>query len=223
MGRTHEPCGAKRHSVGRSPEGDGLAARALDADQVARILKGAEGTRLYGFFVLAAMTGMRRGEIGALTWDAIDLEAGKATVRQAIGEDRKGGSFLKSTKSGRERIVPLNSQAVAVLRAHRNTQAWEKRIRRGAYDDRGFVFADEIGGMLDLDARQQDVLEAGGSRGREGSRGVASLAPSLCCDHGSPRRLRRSDGVGPARPRLSLDDTERLRARSSGRPRAGRS
>ena len=55
------------------------------------------------------MTGMRRGEIGALTWDAIDLEAGKATVRQAIGrQDRKGGSFLKSTKSGRERIVPLN-------------------------------------------------------------------------------------------------------------------
>ena len=135
-----------------APKATASPARALDADQVARILKGAEGTRLYGFFVLAAMTGMRRGEIGALTWDAIDLEAGKATVRQAIGEDRKGGSFLKSTKSGRERIVPLNSQAVAVLRAHRNTQAWEKRISRGAYDDRGFVFADEIGGMLDLDA-----------------------------------------------------------------------
>ncbi len=133
-----------------APKATASPARPLSPAQVVLLLKAAEETRLH-FFVTAAMTGMRRGELGALTWDALDLEKGKAIVRQAIGEDRRGGTFVKSTKSGRERIVPLKPRAVTALRAHRNSQAWDKRISRGAYDDRGLVFADELGGVLDLD------------------------------------------------------------------------
>jgi integrase len=95
---------------------------------------------------------MRRGEVGALTWDAIDLECGVIAVRQAIGEDRHGKHFIKSTKTGRERVVPLNLSAIDALRRLRTRQAWEKRISHGAYNDEGLVFADELGRMLDLDA-----------------------------------------------------------------------
>jgi integrase len=97
------------------------------------------------------MTGMRRGELGALTWDAIDLETGIATVRQAVGEDRRGGAFVKSTKSGRERVVPLNATVVAVLHRQRTAIAQDKLKSKGLYEDRGLVFADKLGGMLDLD------------------------------------------------------------------------
>ncbi|HLY00901.1 MAG TPA: tyrosine-type recombinase/integrase [Candidatus Cybelea sp.] len=135
-----------------APKATASPARALDADQVVRILKAAEGYRLHAFFVVAAMTGMRRGEIGALKWDALDLDAGKAIVRQAIGEDRKGGSFLKSTKSGRERVVPLNAAALAAVRAQRAQQAQDKLLSRSLYADCGFVFADQLGGMLDPDS-----------------------------------------------------------------------
>ncbi len=109
-----------------APKATPSPARALSVDHVAKLLKAAEGTRLHGFFVTAAMTGMRRGEIGALTWDAIDLEAGTAVVRQAIGDDRRGGSFVKSTKSGRARTLPLNGTAVAAIRAQRAMQAQEQ-------------------------------------------------------------------------------------------------
>lgn len=125
--------------------------RALTADQVATFLAVAEGSDHYAFFVLAVATGMRRGEIGALTWDAIDTERGTAVVRQAIGEDRKGRSFIKSTKSGRERVVPLNRLAIEALRRHRAAQNEEKMRNRDRYLDQDLVFADDLGGMLDLD------------------------------------------------------------------------
>lgn len=133
-----------------APKAAPSPARALTAEQVAAVLAASEGSRNHPFFVLAATTGMRRGEIGALTWDAVDFERGVVSVRQAIGEDRRGGRFVKATKTARERVVPLNSRAVAALRSHRTAQAWEKRVSHGAYVDHGFVFADELGGMLDL-------------------------------------------------------------------------
>ncbi len=141
-----------RREMEIAPKAAPSPVRALTADQVAAFLAAAEGSEHYAFFVLAVATGMRRGEIGALTWDAIDTERGTAVVRQAIGEDRKGHTFIKSTKSGRERVVPLNRLAIEALRRHRAVQREEKMRSRDRYADQGLVFADELGGMLDLDA-----------------------------------------------------------------------
>ncbi len=68
--------------------------------------------------------------------------------------------------------MPLNSRAVAALRAHRSAQAWEKRISRGAYDDQGLVFADELGGVLDLDMVSMSFAKAAKAVGVK-SRGVS--------------------------------------------------
>jgi integrase len=38
--------------------------------------------RLYAAWLLAATTGMRRGEILGLRWSDVDLEAGRLSVRQ---------------------------------------------------------------------------------------------------------------------------------------------
>jgi integrase len=135
-----------------APKAAPSPARALTADQVAAFLAAADGSPHFAFFVLAVTTGMRRGEIGALTWDAIDLDRGVAVVRQAIGEDRKGNSFIKGTKSGRERVVPLSLLAIETLRRHRSGQLEEKMRNRDRYLDGGLVFANDVGGILDLDA-----------------------------------------------------------------------
>src|SRR5205823_14228337 len=53
-------------------------------------------------------TGLRRGELFALTWQSLDLASGRLTVH---------GS---TAKSGTTRHLPLNSEVVAVLRAWRD-------------------------------------------------------------------------------------------------------
>ena len=121
-------------------------------------LEASGGTRLQPFFVIAATTGMRRGEVGALTWDAINFDRGVAMVRQAVGEDRHGKTFIKATKTGRERIVPLAPRTVAALRRQRAMQHQDRLAAGGLvtdgghYVESGLVFTDERGGMLDLDA-----------------------------------------------------------------------
>jgi integrase len=55
--------------------------------------------------LLSLHTGMCRGELFALTWPSVDLEAGRITVHGA------------TAKSGRTRHLPLNSEAFAVLSA----------------------------------------------------------------------------------------------------------
>ncbi|HEY2476672.1 MAG TPA: site-specific integrase [Candidatus Cybelea sp.] len=100
----------------------------------------------------ARATGMRRGDVGALTWDAIDWEHGIFTVRQAIGQDRGGARFIKAPTSGRTRLVPLDALATDALRRHRAGQASTKMRNHDRYHDHGPVFADELGGMLDLDS-----------------------------------------------------------------------
>ncbi|QQP99562.1 site-specific integrase [Lysobacter enzymogenes] len=54
--------------------------------------------------LLALNTGMRRGELKALTWDDIDMPNKVLTVRAGYA------------KSGETRHIPLNSEAMAVLR-----------------------------------------------------------------------------------------------------------
>ena len=136
-----------------APKATPSPARPLTEDQADLVLAAVEGMRLHSFFVVAAETGMRRAEIGALTWDSIDFERRIASVRQAIGQDRKGNWFLKGTKSGRERVVPLNAPAVEALLRQRASQAADKlAAEEGTYNDRGLVFADEVGQWLNLDA-----------------------------------------------------------------------
>jgi integrase len=135
-----------------APKASPSPARALTAQHVVALLSAAEGTRFHPFLAVAVATGMRRGEIGAITWDDVDLENGTVVVRQSVGQDRSGHSFIKGTKTGRERIVPLNALAISALKTQRASQAAEKLLKRKEYEDRGLVFADELGRLLDLDA-----------------------------------------------------------------------
>ena len=59
----------------------------LDADQVAIVLEALRGHSLYPIAALAISTGMRRGELLALHWSDINLDA--ATLRRASDQSRK--------------------------------------------------------------------------------------------------------------------------------------
>lgn len=60
------------------------------AEQCAAFLVGAAEDRLYGAWALAAVCGMRRGELAGLKWSKVDPEAGVA-VTGCAGNRRVGG------------------------------------------------------------------------------------------------------------------------------------
>jgi integrase len=89
------------------------------------------GHTLYPKVIIALFTGMRRGEILALRWRNVDLDAGIIRVREALEETRRHGVKFKETKTdaGR-RDISLPNVVADALKEHRREQL-EVRMQRG--------------------------------------------------------------------------------------------
>jgi integrase len=120
-------------------------ARVWSPRELRTFLEHVEGDRLAALWRLAAMSGMRRGELLGLTWQALDLEAGRLVVdRQLLAA--KGGTMFGAPKTARSRrTVALDADTVAALRAHREAQLLERAFLGEGYVDRDLVFAREDG------------------------------------------------------------------------------
>jgi integrase len=89
---------------------------------------------------LAAATGMRRGELLALAWDAIDFDASAIDVRaNAVLVD--GEVVIQAPKTPRSRrVVKIGPETVQMLRAHRSAQDHHRRTMGSGWTDRNLVF-----------------------------------------------------------------------------------
>jgi integrase len=72
----------------------------LSKEDLAKLLKHTQGTQLHDIILLAAMTGLRRGELLGLTWEDVDLKQGTLLVHSTIGHTTKGGKI---------RLIPMNT------------------------------------------------------------------------------------------------------------------
>jgi integrase len=87
--------------------------------QLSTFLEATTGDRLHVFWLLAAMTGMRRGEVAALQWSDIDLTARTVTVtRNMRVVDGRVLEGKPKTASGR-RTIALDDATVEYLRVLR--------------------------------------------------------------------------------------------------------
>lgn len=118
--------------------------KAWEAHELAQFLDVVKGIRLGPIWRLSAMTGMRRGEILGLRWQDLDLDRARLSVRQALVA--VGYEVIESTpKSHNARVIDLDAETVAQLRAHRRRQG-EDRAEWGAdYQDHDLVVAKENG------------------------------------------------------------------------------
>jgi integrase len=124
--------------------------RPLTEDELLAFFAAAREDRLFAAYVLAATTGLRRGELLGLCWDSVDLERGTITVRRELVRVRDGVALEDTTKSrsGR-RSVTLTDDAVRELKAHRRRQAQERLLMGEAYQDNGLVFCRPDGRPID--------------------------------------------------------------------------
>jgi integrase len=98
---------------------------------------------------LAIYTGMRRGELLALKWADLDLDAGALFVQRSLsrGQTSRLEEGEPKSQSGRRRIA-LSPSVVESLKRHRVRQLEHRLAVAEMYEDRGYVFANDTGGYL---------------------------------------------------------------------------
>lgn len=129
--------------------------RTWTADELRAFLKLVAGERLHAAFVLAATTGLRRGEILGLRWSDVDLDASRLAVRQAIVSVAYEIKFSEPKTARSRRSVALDGRTLAVLRAWRKTQLEERMLLGDDYVDSGLVFTREDGRYIHPDRLSQ--------------------------------------------------------------------
>jgi integrase len=113
----------------------------LSEEQVRLFLSEARRDRLYALYVVALTTGLRQGELFALHWADIDLEAGTITVRHTLQEYGSELTLAEPKTSRSRRSVPISDRVVAALRAHHKQMMIDG-------NPGPWVFCDTTGGPL---------------------------------------------------------------------------
>jgi len=108
-----------------------------DASQLGAFLDwSADKSPLHAPWHVLAMTGMRRGELLALRWRDIDLDAGTISIRRSVGVVKTKGQPEQITEGGtktcRPRVIDIDPATAAVLRTWKSERgAMALQLARG--------------------------------------------------------------------------------------------
>jgi integrase len=118
----------------------------LAEGQVAAVLGKLQGRPLYPIVALALATGLRRGELLALAWGNVDLDAARLRVERSLEQTKAGLRFKPpKTRHGR-RSLSLPAWVVRDLRAHRKARQEQRmKLGLGQLPDDALVFANPEG------------------------------------------------------------------------------
>lgn len=123
---------------------------ALTVEEVRRLLAHLHenGDRNVALSEVALQLGLRRGELLALRWADIDLDACTLHVAGTLKEQKGGGWYIDEPKTrAGDRIVPLTNHMKTELAEHHHRQVEERRASP-MWNDSGFVFASAAGTPL---------------------------------------------------------------------------
>jgi integrase len=125
--------------------------RVLTAAETRRLLEGTVDDDLGPLFAVAAVTGLRQGEVLGLRWQDVELvgPSPTLTVSRSLARTADGYELAEPKTARSRRTLDLAPVAVAALRRQRVRQK-EARLAAGDLwqDTRGLVFTDELGRAL---------------------------------------------------------------------------
>jgi integrase len=118
-----------------------------DLEEVQQFLNNAQSNRYYIAYLIALTTGMRQGEILALTWKDIDFDNAVLQVRQTLSHDGKKINQHTKTAAG-TRTIALPEELLVELKKHRVQQAKEKLLAGSLYEDLNLIVCTNVGTPL---------------------------------------------------------------------------
>jgi integrase len=134
--------GVERHPVRLAGDID-----VLSPEEVWALVRAATSDQDGALYLMAAFTGLRRGELLALRWRDVDFAASAIRVRASYA-----GGALTTPKSGKVRSVPLAPEVAARL-AKLSQRDWST-------DEDDLVFPGETGTFLDGSALRRRYMQA---------------------------------------------------------------
>lgn len=119
------------------------------AEQVRKLLLFAKenDSHIYIFLLLALYTGLRKGELLALTWDDVDYD--KKLLR--VNKSRTGSRKVITTQittpktESSNRKIPLNDTVLEALKAEKKRQDEHAEILGNGYDKSNFIIRTVLG------------------------------------------------------------------------------
>lgn len=154
-------------------------ARFISQDDLTRLLESLQASRHIEVFNLILQTGLRRGEVLALSWSDVDLKNSRIHVNASLSSQKKRGA-VKTSKS--QRTLDLNPTAVSILKRQRASLALEKLSLGSLHSPTPWepVFTTESGAPVCpralLRTLQNAAAKAGlGSSADKGSIGIHTL------------------------------------------------
>jgi integrase len=182
------------------------------AEELKTFLEASAEEPLYPAFVLAATTGMRRGEVAALRWSSVDLDTGVLRVEESVIPVRGELVFTPpKTKKG-VRVLTLDSGTLAVMKAHRKRQAERQLALGSAWEDTGRVFTREDGSVLHPDklSKRFDVWVHRSGLPRITFHGLRHTWATMAMEKGIHTKVV-SDRLGHANISVTLDIYSKVR------------
>lgn len=119
--------------------------------QLRTFFNGIADHRLTPAYLLAATTGMRRGEVLGVRWRDIDFKARRLHVCQTILSVNYQLTLGQPKTLRGERKIALDAETIRVLDAHRAGQRRERHLLGAGYRDQDLVFAREDGSPIHPD------------------------------------------------------------------------
>lgn len=170
---------------------------------------------LLDLVTLMVATGLRIGEVLAVTWSAVDLDEGTVAVRGTVLRVKGAGLLLKPTpkSAAGERVLQLPSWAIAMLKSRRAPLAADRQFR----ESQPVLASPAGGGLRDPSNTRRALREAFAGAGMKGltSHAFRKTVATLMDEAGLSAR-QAADQLGHAKPSMTADVYYGRRTRATG-------
>jgi integrase len=122
--------------------------RRMTPDEARALMAATKDSDLEAMVLLMLHMPLRPGEVAALRWGAVDLEAGTVAIRANRREMPDGTTVQGKVKALNDRTGRVPPVVLAALKRHQKAQK-RAHLAASVWSEPGdFVFCDEIGGQL---------------------------------------------------------------------------